>query len=96
MGDHISNFYATVTWEEKSGSIRNPFIYDEAEESEVVSMEQAEEVEQLSRKRRWHEILLISDDDSRKRFSWTFLTIYFIKFSSIIHDIVNIHIYFVS
>ena len=44
---------------------RNPYIDDEAEESEVISIDPVGEEEQPSRKRRRHVIILSSDDDSQ-------------------------------
>ena len=95
MGTHISDFYATYG-EEISEPVRNPYIDDEAEESEVISIDPVGEEEQPSRKRRRHVIILSSDDDSQSNFSWTFLTTYFIQFLSSIHDFVIIHICSVS
>ena len=64
MGTNISDFYATYG-EEISEPVRNPYIDDEAEESEVISIDPVGEEEQPSRKRRRHVIILSSDDDSQ-------------------------------
>ena len=64
MGDHISNFYATYG-AEHSALLRNPFIDDEAEESEVISIEPVGEEEQPSIKRRRYVIIPTSDNDSQ-------------------------------